>query len=166
MNFSKYAWLVLFTFFALGPGAAQAQTTVNILQDLDFGEWIVMNTQTPLSIQLAPNGAVGTVVPGAYTPDPGLFELRRPEIGVYEISNMLDGVGQTIQSVTVLSGTLTGGGKTFDIDIDSSQIDYDPAGIVDENTVVTVRVGGTITTTAGGYGDDTYQGTMTLQFNY
>lgn len=145
--------LLLFLVFCLGTASAQADSTLENIQDLSFGSFGLVNNDSQQTIIVTPDSDVtydDDIVGGTTPPQAGEYLLD-------ELTPDTD-LGITIQDATL---NRMGGGPspTFTV---SDFTHNDPT--TDSNGDATLLVGGTLTTSGSGvyYETGTYSGTMEL----
>ncbi len=148
--------LLLCALLTVAPLMNNAQADVSILQELNFGTWIVTKNIGLQYVTVNTNGS--------YSNSADMIMLSPPQQGVYTIDSL--NLSDTIVSVsvTLLAPMSSGGGQVFVVD--NFVVDHPP----------TTTPGGTATISLGArarasgnnqpYPDGTYNGTLQIDFNF
>jgi hypothetical protein len=150
----KTLWAAIFVILLCLQKAAFADVTV--IQELDFGQFIVKNNDAQHDITINPGGVYS--FSGA-----GLVEISPPEDGIYDIDGLPPNSVITSINITQLNPLQGVTGEVFQmVNMQSSFSSTNGSG------VARIGIGGTARTSGNGnpYADQTYNGILQIQINF
>ncbi|PZQ48272.1 MAG: hypothetical protein DI551_01935 [Micavibrio aeruginosavorus] len=142
--------IVLFPFLSSLP----AQAGVIETQKLYFGKWVITDNQSVHSITVETDGS--------YNNSPELIMIEEPQQGIYQMTELPDGV--TVNDVTVsMQEPLQGmGGEDFTMD--NFQVLYSPT-VVDQEITVTLGARAQTSGDGNNYGDGIHTGQLLIEIH-
>lgn len=127
---------------------------IAVLQELDFGTWVVTNNAAPRNVTVATDGS--------YSNSAQMIMLNPPQEGVYQIDGLPPG-GVIINVTVTMTQAMQFGGQSFTLD-NFDVVAPDPDG----NGETVLTLGARASTSGGGIGypDGTYNGQLLIDINF
>lgn len=152
----RFKLLLLTTLFTCAAIMHNAHADVTVLQELDFGEWIVTRNFGLQYVTVNTNGS--------YTNSTNMIMLSPPQPGVYTVDSL--SVNDTIimVSVTMLSPMSRGAGDIFEVD--NFSVSHPPTTTPTGTATITLGARARASGNSQPYPDGTYNGTLQINFHF